>query len=158
MITASNALQFSHESVISSRDAAEPSIFTPAIVDGLLTGAADLDFDGRITVDERYEYIYQRGRSRLPNQTPTLSVASAEGTLVLARNVQSHISQLPAEIVKASRSPLSWQRAGRTAGNGPAAADRLGGRLWDDPARTFSSIKLKLGSGWSNVQHRSSTR
>ncbi|WP_086666805.1 caspase, EACC1-associated type [Lentzea kentuckyensis] len=112
VITASNALQFSHESVLSSRDAAEPSIFTRAIVDGLSTGDADLDLDGTISVDELYEYIYTEVRTRQPNQTPTRSVSSAEGTLVLARNVRSGSGQLPAELVRASRSPLSWQRIG----------------------------------------------
>ncbi|MDT7789014.1 MAG: molecular chaperone DnaK [Pseudonocardiales bacterium] len=112
VITASNALQFSHESVLSSRDAAEPSIFTQAIVNGLRTGDADLDLDGSISVDELYEYIYREVRTRLPNQTPTRSVSSAEGTLVLARNVRTASAQLPAELVRASRSPLSWQRIG----------------------------------------------
>ncbi|MET9632122.1 Hsp70 family protein [Lentzea sp. NPDC006480] len=112
VITASNALQFSHESVLSSRDAAEPSIFTQAIVNGLRTGDADLDLDGSISVDELYEYVYREVRTRLPNQTPTRSVSSAEGTLVLARNVRTASAQLPAELVRASRSPLSWQRIG----------------------------------------------
>ncbi|MDX8030185.1 Hsp70 family protein [Lentzea sp. BCCO 10_0856] len=112
VITASNALQYSHESVLSSRDAAEPSIFTQAIVHGLRSGDADLDLDGSISVDELYEYIYKEVRTRLPNQTPTRSVSSAEGTLVLARNVRDASAQLPAELVRASRSPLSWQRIG----------------------------------------------
>ncbi|MEV6239229.1 Hsp70 family protein [Lentzea sp. NPDC051838] len=112
VITASNALQFSHESVISSRDTSEPSIFTQAVVNGLSTGDADLDLDGSISADELYEYIYTEVRGRLPSQTPTRSVSSAEGTLVLARNVRSGSGQLPAELVRASRSPLSWQRIG----------------------------------------------
>ena len=57
-------------------------------MNGLRTGDADLDLDGSISVDELYEYVYREVRTRLPNQTPTRSVSSAEGTLVLARNVR----------------------------------------------------------------------
>jgi hypothetical protein len=112
VITASNALQFSHEAVATSRDAAEPSIFTRAIVHGLATGDADLDLDGRITVEELYEYVYREVRAQLPNQTPTRSVSSAEGTILLALNARVGASRLPAELVKMSLSPLGWQRIG----------------------------------------------
>jgi predicted Ser/Thr protein kinase len=88
VITASNALQFSHESTITSRNTVEPSIFTKAIVDGLRTGKADLDCDGRISVDELYEYVYQQVLDRLPSQTPTLSVSNVEGTLFLAKSAR----------------------------------------------------------------------
>jgi hypothetical protein len=112
VITASNALQFSHESLVTSREAAEPSIFTRAIVNGLATGDADLDGDGWVSVDELYDYVYGEVRAQLPNQTPTRSVSSAEGTLLLAHNPRVSASRLPAELVKASRSTISWQRAG----------------------------------------------
>ncbi|MEU4526559.1 caspase family protein [Amycolatopsis sp. NPDC024027] len=112
VITASNALQFSHETMATSRDAAAPSIFTRAIVTGLATGAADLDLDGRITAEELYDYVYREVRAQLPNQTPTRSVSSAEGTILLALNARVGASQLPAELVKTSLSPLGWQRIG----------------------------------------------
>ncbi|MGV9362546.1 caspase, EACC1-associated type [Amycolatopsis sp. NPDC003731] len=112
VITAANALQFSHESMATSRDTAEPSIFTRAIVDGLATGDADLDRDGRISVDELYDYVYREVRARQPNQTPTRSVSSAEGTIMLAHNARVAGARLPAELVQASLSPLPWQRIG----------------------------------------------
>jgi molecular chaperone DnaK len=112
VITASNALQFSHESTVTSRNAAEPSIFTQSIVHGLRTGEADLDYDGRISVDELYDYVHGWVRERLPSQTPTRSVSSAEGTLYVARSVRRRSSGLPPEIDQAVRSPLSWQRIG----------------------------------------------
>lgn len=112
VITASNALQFSHESTMTSRTAAEPSIFTQSIVDGLSTGEADLDDDGRISIDELYDYVHQRVRERLPSQTPTRSVSSAEGTLYVAKSVRRLVSGLPPEIDQALRSPRPWQRIG----------------------------------------------
>jgi hypothetical protein len=89
VITASTALQFSHESTqageteLTSRRA-EPSIFTSALVEGLRTGAADLDGDGLISVDELYEFVHRRVRETIPAQTPTRSVSSVEGTVFIA--------------------------------------------------------------------------
>jgi molecular chaperone DnaK len=112
VITASNALQFSHESTLTSRNAAEPSIFTKSIVEGLRTGDADLDYDGYVSIDELYDYVHQQVRSCLPNQTPTLSVSSAEGTLYVAKSARLSTSLLPPEITRAMRSALNWQRIG----------------------------------------------
>ncbi|MFJ7218953.1 Hsp70 family protein [Amycolatopsis sp. NPDC098790] len=112
VITASNALQFSHESIATSRDTAKPSIFTQAIVKGLATGDADVDLDGLVSVDDLYDYVYREVCAQLPNQTPTRSVSSAEGTILLARNVRVGASWLPTEVVRASRSRQVWQRRG----------------------------------------------
>ncbi len=89
VMTASTSLQFSHESesgVRFSRDQAQPSLFTAAVVQGLSDGSADLDRDGLISVSELYEYVHEEVRRKIPSQTPTLSVDSAQGTIYLARN------------------------------------------------------------------------
>ncbi|MEU2253927.1 caspase family protein [Nocardia xishanensis] len=87
VITASTSLQFSHESEASSRAATEPSVFTSAVVQGLRTGAADLDGDGWISTDDLYNYVHDSVKRRTPNQTPTRSVDSVQGPLYIARNV-----------------------------------------------------------------------
>ena len=98
VITASTALQFSHESSqpgeteLASRRA-EPSVFTSAIVDGLRTGDADLDGDGLISIDELYEFVHRRVRETVPAQTPTRIVSSVEGTVFIAR-----VRPVPAEV------------------------------------------------------------
>ncbi|MCR6488407.1 Hsp70 family protein [Amycolatopsis sp. OK19-0408] len=157
VITASNALQFSHESMTTSRAAAQPSIFTQAIVQGLATGDADLDLDGRISAGELYDYIYREVRTQLPNQTPTRSVSSAEGTILLAHNARVGASKLPAELVKTSLSPLGWQRIGvlhelenllgsRREDIRRAAEDLLA-QLAADPDRTVSAQARALWFG-----------
>jgi hypothetical protein len=99
VITASTALQFSHEvagqpeTELSSRRS-EPSVFTAAVVEGLRSGAADLDGDGMISADELYEYVYRRVRDTVPQQTPTRSVSSVEGVVLLARNAQRSAAAL----------------------------------------------------------------
>lgn len=47
-----------------------PSRFTGAVVAGLRTGEADLDGDGRIGVDELYDYVYDALRRAKVRQTP----------------------------------------------------------------------------------------
>lgn len=87
VITASTALQYAYENDVRySHRPAEPSVFTSAVVDGLRDGAADLDGDGQVSVDELYNYVYERVRQRAVGQTPTLSVDSAQGTIYLTRN------------------------------------------------------------------------
>ncbi|MEV0029775.1 Hsp70 family protein [Nocardia sp. NPDC050793] len=112
VITASTALQFSHESEAMSRAAAEPSVFTSAVVLGLRSGAADLDGDGWISIDDLYGYVHETVRRRAPNQTPTRSVASVQGALYLARNVAARPQHVPGDIREALRSKLPWQRIG----------------------------------------------
>lgn len=62
------------------------SIFTHAVVDGIRTGAADLDGDGNISLDELYDYVYERVRQNDPDQTPTISNVEKRGDIVIALN------------------------------------------------------------------------
>jgi uncharacterized caspase-like protein len=50
--------------------AAAPSLFTAALVKGLGTGAADIDDDGRVSVDDLYSYVREQVRAATPHQTP----------------------------------------------------------------------------------------
>lgn len=75
--------------------AARSSVFTGALVEGIRTGDADLDEDGRITPEELYDYAYRRVRIESPGQTPGKWAYEQTGDLTLARSPRR---RLPIEI------------------------------------------------------------
>jgi uncharacterized caspase-like protein len=88
VITASDALQFAFEG---ERIEGEPvrSVFTGVLVDGLTTGEADRDGDGWITLDELYDYAFERVVETSPRQRPRKWAFDVEGRLVVARSAQA---------------------------------------------------------------------
>jgi uncharacterized caspase-like protein len=78
VLTASSAIEYSFEGDTLS-GVGQPSVFTSALVEGLKTGAADLDMDGMISVDELYEYVFDRVRDKTPNQTPRMWITDVQG-------------------------------------------------------------------------------
>jgi hypothetical protein len=89
VITASSALEYSFEGDRLTGKGS-PSVFTEAVVEGLKTGMADLDGDGLISVDDLYEYVYERVRERTPAQTPSRFMA-LEGPVYLARSAYQRV-------------------------------------------------------------------
>ncbi|MEO7193482.1 MAG: ABC transporter substrate-binding protein [Pseudonocardiaceae bacterium] len=85
------------------------SEFTDAVVRGLVTGAADLDGDGQVSVDELYRYVYDQVRRNTPDQTPTMSADGLRGQLHLAKNPQA-LLPLPAELEQLLASDAEWKR------------------------------------------------
>ncbi|MDQ4146055.1 MAG: caspase family protein [Actinomycetota bacterium] len=86
VITASNAMEYAFESGELTQEAAQPSVFTSALVEGLETGTADLDGDGHVSMDELYDFVYEKVREITPNQTPTKAAHGVQGDLYLARS------------------------------------------------------------------------
>lgn len=70
VLTATNRAEYAWEgdSLVELEPA--PSLFTEAIVHGLRTGDADLDEDGKIAIDELYDYVYERLHHSKALQTP----------------------------------------------------------------------------------------
>jgi Caspase domain len=87
IIAASDSIQVAFEG---GQISGEPalSVFTNALVEGIQTGEADQDGDGRVTLDELYDYVYDRVRQRDPNQTPTTSNLEKKGDIVIAINLR----------------------------------------------------------------------
>jgi uncharacterized caspase-like protein len=88
IITASTAMEYAFESgggPTLRLGNPRPSLFTGALVEGLATGGADLDADGLISVDELYDFVYDRVREQTSRQTPS-RLFEIEGELVLARS------------------------------------------------------------------------
>lgn len=100
ILTASNALEFAWEE---DRSAAGTggSVFSSIVVEGLRTGAADRDSDGRVSVLDLYEYTFDRVRKAGWPQTPTLS-GTIEGPVYVARNPKLAAPGMSAAATKAA--------------------------------------------------------
>jgi WD40 repeat protein len=108
VLTATDATQYAWEGdkIIGQAD---NSLFTHFLIEGLNTGAADLDQDGNITLNEIYEYVYDRVVAATPKQTPGKWTYKQQGDVLIAKNPAPPIVkpvELPAEIRDALHSPL----------------------------------------------------
>ena len=84
VLTASDATQYAFEGdrVI---EKAELSLFTHHLIQGLLTGDADSNRDGLISLDDWYSYAYTQVLNETPKQTPKKWVYNQEGELIIAK-------------------------------------------------------------------------
>ncbi|MFI8305069.1 caspase family protein [Streptomyces sp. NPDC085927] len=114
VITASNSMEYAFEGTdLAEGSVPQPSVFTRAVVQGLATGEADLDEDGRVSLDELYEYVFDHVRRQNPHQTPGRTV-DMQGDLYLARSHRRRIvpSPVPDDVRAAMRSPDIYTRRG----------------------------------------------
>lgn len=88
VLTASNATEYAFEgndlTVSKGASSSFTSYFTRALVNGLETGAADLNADERVSVAELYKYIFDQVREHNPDQHPTGSIKT-QGDLIIAK-------------------------------------------------------------------------
>jgi Caspase domain len=114
VLTASSAMEYAFEGDALS-GAANPSVFTSALVRGLETGAADRNRDGWVSVDELYDYAFDEVRKITPSQTPGKWTFDVQGDLYLAHSAvipAEERAKLPAELTAAAQSPFAHVRAG----------------------------------------------
>jgi Caspase domain len=114
VITASSAMEYAFEGDQLADDRSQqPSVFTSALVEGLATGDADRDQDGWISLNELYDYIFDRVREQNPHQTPSRDM-EMQGELYLARRSRpvSTPAPLPPELQEVLDHPLARIRAG----------------------------------------------
>jgi Caspase domain len=114
VITASNAMEYAFEGDRLADDKnQQPSVFTNALVEGLATGDADRDEDGWISLNELYEYVFDRVREQTPHQTPSRDI-EMQGELYLARSRRRRIHPLPipADLQAAMIDPNMFTRIG----------------------------------------------
>ena len=102
VLTATDSTQYAWEDD-DLKGAAEKSVFTHYLTEGLRTGEADEDSDGFITVDELYDYVYERVIRQTPKQTPHKWADKQQGKLVIARNPHPVVkpAELPREVQEA---------------------------------------------------------
>lgn len=114
VLTASDATQFAWEGDQIIGDV-QNSLFTHFLVKGL-EGAADTDGDGRITVDELYDYAHEQIVNITPKQTPGKWSYKQQGEIVLRDNLKpSEVKPvpLPSELLEMlSHSNSGVRRAG----------------------------------------------
>jgi uncharacterized caspase-like protein len=113
VLTATDSTQYAWEGdrVIGR---AENSVFTKYLVQGLRSGEADANADGRITLDELYDYVSEQVVSETPKQTPKKWVYGQEGEIVIARNPHPVVKpvELPADLLQSIDDPRTWVREG----------------------------------------------
>lgn len=85
VLTASSAAEYAFDGERLVEYQGLPSVFTAALARGLATGAADLDGDGEISLDELYDYAAGETSRERPGRMPAKSSQGFPGTLVMAR-------------------------------------------------------------------------
>jgi hypothetical protein len=141
-----------------------PSVFTAAVAEGIRTGAADRDQDGLVSVDELYDYVYDRIREQALNQTPSKWEYGVQGGLYIARNPRRRTasSTLPPDVLelvehrRASGRVAAVDELGQLAAGADlplaetarAALERLAGddspRVAEAATRTLDRTALRL--------------
>jgi probable HAF family extracellular repeat protein len=114
VITASSAMEYAFEGDRLTGDQdRRPSVFTRAVVDGLASGEADRDEDGWVSLDELYDYVFDKVREQNPNQTPSRDV-EMQGDLYLARSRRRRIipAPLPPDLSAAINDQNMYTRRG----------------------------------------------
>ncbi len=83
VLTATDATQYAWEGeqIIGE---AQSSLFTHHLINGISSGAADLNHDGRISVDELYDYTYGEVVRLTPQQTPGKWSYKEQGEIIIA--------------------------------------------------------------------------
>jgi len=82
ILASSGAIQHSFE------EDGRNSLFTQYLIDGISSGLADTNEDGRVSIDELFVYAERRVRDKRPNQTPTLELQSRAGDIFIALTPQ----------------------------------------------------------------------
>ncbi len=101
VLTATDALQFAWEGDRIIGETRE-SLFTHFLIKGMESGAADLDNDGLITLDDLYEYTFDQIRRVTSRQTPQKWNFKQQGRIHFAGNPNPIIKPqpLPADILE----------------------------------------------------------
>ncbi|WP_199881452.1 caspase family protein [Streptomyces sp. CB03911] len=117
VITASNGMEYAFEGDhLAEEGHQQASVFTSSVVEGLVTGDADRDEDGRISLDELYDYVFDRVRDRNPHQTPS-RIVDLQGDLYVARSRRRrvHADPIPHDVREALTDVNVFTRLGAIA-------------------------------------------
>lgn len=166
-LTASTELEYAFEDAESEATpsnlgaSAPGSIFTRYLVEGIQTGSADADQDGKISIDELYDYVYARVREHSQHQTPGKG-GSGYGDLIIAASARGAF--LPRELSEALESALASVRQAAVAelermkdsADPPMAAaiaNALANMLDDDSLRVREAAREAMRGTSDRDQH-----
>jgi hypothetical protein len=121
---------------------ASPSVFTAALVKGLGTGAADIDGDGLVSVDDLYTYVRNEIRAVTPYQTPEKKWGDVRGDFVIARNPNPPAPQPEQPPIDVRRAVWS-DPASSPAGNVMVEATAAHTRFWS--LTSYLAVSTVLG-------------
>lgn len=85
VLTASNAFEYAFEEERLSLEAPQASVFTDVLLEGLSSGAADLNGDGWVDAQELFNYVHREVRARRAGQTPKFFAHGADAAIRIAR-------------------------------------------------------------------------
>lgn len=169
ILTASNALEFAWEGDELVGEA-ETSVFTRFLVEGLQTGAADRDCDGKISLDELYDYVHDRVIAN-SKQTPQKWALKVEGQIIIAQNphlvvkpaelppdLQQAIKNRLASVREAAVTELEYLLHGSDQGLALAAQEALTHLADDDSRRVSTAVARALDTAPTSVQMREDAR
>jgi formylglycine-generating enzyme required for sulfatase activity/uncharacterized caspase-like protein len=111
VLTATDATQYAWEGDKLIGDT-QNSVFTHFLIEGM-KGEADRNGDGRIDVDELYEYAYEQVVCRTPKQTPGKWSYKQQGDIVLRENLKPSevkLAPLPSALLEMLAHPNSGVR------------------------------------------------
>ena len=91
ILTASKSTEYAFEGDHRS-GRGEASIFTRAVVSGIESGAADLDGDGVVSVNELYDFVFEKVRTETARQTPGIW-ADVQGEIYMARSPRGPVNK-----------------------------------------------------------------
>ena len=154
VLTASDATQNAWDGE-QLQGAPKASVFTRYLVEGLRTGAADLDGDGLINIDELYEYVYGRVVSVSSKQTPAKFADRQQGPIFIARSVKPTVNRalLSADLLEALTDRRRWIREGAVLELGRIFLDQHEGR-----AATARELLRQLADKDNNARVRAAAR
>lgn len=110
VLTATNRTEYAWEGDHVESKVPQPSRFTGALIEGLATGAADQNGDGRITVTELYEYVCETLYDAGVRQRPRMW-ADLEYQVTIARAVRATQStRRPSSASEAPPPPMARER------------------------------------------------
>ncbi|AFY50366.1 EAL domain-containing protein [Nostoc sp. PCC 7524] len=88
VLASSSSTEYSFE-----QQESELSIYTRYLVEGVETGAADLDGDGLLSIEDIHGYVNNRIHEEFPHVTPKIIVLKNEGYKIILSNTKAKLKQ-----------------------------------------------------------------